>query len=482
LDRIIKNGMLITPGGTFPADVGIVGEHIAALGEELHGAVELDATGCYVLPGGIDPHVHLQMPVGGYVSSDDFTSGTVAAALGGTTTVIDFVEPEPGEPLLEALEKRRGQADGRVAVDYSLHMTIPTWHAAHPQSLDALPEVVAAGVPSFKLYMAYEGLRLDDAPLYRVMEAIADAGGLPIVHCENGPICETLRAQAVARGDTAPIYHALTRPPRQEAEAVSRAIDIAALAGSPLYVVHVSCEEALGRIQAARAQGEEVYGETCPQYLLLNGMALDLPGGKRLICSPPLRTKEDNEALWGGLAFEDLDVLATDHCPFTAAEKAHHTDFTTIPGGLPSIEARLSLAHSFGRRHWLTLERWIEVCCANPARIFGLARKGQIAPGFDADLVVFDPSRRVTLQAGKTLHERVDWSPYEGMRIQGWPRDVLSWGRVIVRDGEFVGQVGWGRFVHRESRSARWRRSTRPAITSSWWGGWWRFRPRRGCW
>ncbi|MBC8446107.1 MAG: amidohydrolase family protein, partial [Chloroflexi bacterium] len=216
MDVVICNGTLITPGGIFPADVGIVGERIVALGEKLHGAIELDATGCYVLPGGIDPHVHLQMPVGNYVSSDDFTSGTVAAALGGTTTVIDFVEPEPGEPLLEALEKRRAQADSRVAVDYSLHMTIPTWHASHPlgeglltEPMDTLSEVVAAGVPSFKLYLAYEGLRLDDVQLYRVMKAIASVGGLPIVHCENGPICEALRAQAVAQGNTTPIHHAL---------------------------------------------------------------------------------------------------------------------------------------------------------------------------------------------------------------------------------------------------------------------------------
>ncbi|MEE8391281.1 MAG: amidohydrolase family protein, partial [Anaerolineae bacterium] len=319
MDTVIRNGTLITPGGTFPADVGIAGERIAVLGEELHGAVELDATGCYVLPGGVDPHVHLQMPAGDYISSDDFTSGTVAAALGGTTTVIDFVEPEPGEPLLKALERRRAEADGRVAVDYSLHMTIPTWHAGHPESLDALPEVMAAGVPSFKLYLAYEGLRLDDAQLYRVMEAIADCGGLPIVHCENGPLCDELRAQAVAQGNVSPIYHALTRPPRQEAEAVSRVIDIAALAESPVYIVHVSCEESMLRIQAARARGEEVYGETCPQYLLLDGLALNRPGGERLICAPPLRTEKDNEAMWGGLAFEDLDVLATDHCPFTRA-------------------------------------------------------------------------------------------------------------------------------------------------------------------
>jgi dihydropyrimidinase len=453
MDIVIRNGTVISPGSVFPADVGIVGQRIAALGEELHGAVELDAAGCYVLPGGIDPHVHLQMPTKHYVSADDFASGTIAAALGGTTTVIDFTDPVAGEPLLDAHAKRRAKADGRVAIDYSLHMTVPTWHAAHPEALDALPEVVAAGVPSFKLYLAYEGLRLDDLQLYRVIKAIADVGGLPIVHCENGPVCAALRAQAVADGNILPIYHTLTRPPRQEAEAVSRAVDLAALSECAVYIVHVSCEESMARIQAARARGEEVLGETCPQYLLLDGLALERPGGERLICAPPLRTQEDNQALWGGLAFEDLDVLATDHCPFTAAEKSGHADFTTIPGGLPSIEARLSLAYHYGRRHWMTLERWVEVCCANPARIFGLHRKGQIAPGFDADLVIFDPHRWVTLQAGRTLHERVDWSPYEGLHIQGWPRDVLSRGRAVVREGEFVGQPGWGHFVPRQLAS-----------------------------
>lgn len=449
MDIVIRNGTLVTPAAVFPADVGIVGEQIAAVGKTLHGAVELDGSGCYVLPGGVDPHVHLQMELGACTSSDDFTSGTIAAALGGTTMVIDFVEPQPEEPLLEALEKRRAEADGRVAVDYGLHMTIPTWHAEHGYNLQ---EVVESGVPSFKLYLAYAGLRLDDAQLCRALQAISDIGGLPVVHCENGPVCEALRSQAVAQGNTSPIHHALTRPPRQEAEAVSRAIDLAALAGSQLYVVHVSCEEAMLRIQAARARGEEVYGETCPQYLLLNKAALELPGGERLICAPPLRTEKDNEALWGGLASGDLDVLATDHCPFTTAEKSDHADFNTIPGGLPSIEARLSLARHFGR---MTLERWVEVCCANPARLFGLHCKGQIVPGFDADLVIFDPNRCVTIQAGKTLHERVDWSPYEGLRVQGWSRDVLSRGRVIVRDGKFVGQPGWGRFKVRRTRQRR---------------------------
>jgi dihydropyrimidinase len=329
-------------------------------------------------------------------------------------------------------------------------MTIPTWHARHSTSLDDLLAVVEAGVSSFKLYLAYDGLRLEDVELYRAMNAIADVAGLPIVHCENGPLCEALRTQALAQGETSPIYHALTRPPRQEAEAVSRAIDIATLAGTPVYIVHISCEEVMERVRVAQANGDEVYGETCPQYLFLSEISLDLPGGELLICSPPLRTEEDNDALWGGLAFGDLDVLATDHCPFPAADKRGHADFTTIPGGLPSIEARLSLAYHSARQHGMTLERWADICCTNPARIFGLGHKGLITPGYDADLVIFDPAHSVTLQAGKTLHERVDWSPYEGMLIQGWPRHVLSRGRMVVRDFEFVGEPGWGRFVPRE--------------------------------
>ena len=443
MDVVIRNGTLITPGGVFPADVGVVGERIAVLGEELPGRVELDATGCYVLPGAIDPHVHLQMPVGGYVSADDFASGTVAAACGGTTTVIDFVEPASGEPFLDALAARRAEAGGSVAVDYCLHMTVPTWHTAHPEALDELPEVVAAGVSSFKLYLAYEGLLLNDVQLYTALRAVAAVGGLPIIHCENGPLCEQLRAEALAAGHTAPRYHALTRPRRQEAEAVSRAMDIAALAGSPLYVVHVSCAEAVARIAAARAQGEPVYGETCPHYLALTAGAFDGPHGERFVGSPPLRSKADQLALWDALAQGDLDVLSTDHCPFTAGEKAGHADFTTIPGGLPSIEARLGLAYTLGVcTGRITLERWVEVCCTAPARLFGLANKGYLAPGFEADLVVFDPQAEVVLSV-ESLHERVDWTPYEGMRLQGWPRHVLSRGRVVVRDGTFVGQLGW---------------------------------------
>ncbi len=451
MDLVIRNGTLIAPGSVFPADVGVIGERIAALGEGLRGRAEIDATGCYVLPGAIDPHVHFQMPVGDYVSADDFASGTVAAACGGATTVIDFADPADGESFLTALAARRAEADGRVAVDYGLHMTVPAWHADRSAALDGLQEVVAAGVSSFKLYMAYERLLLGDVQLYKALAAVAAAGGLPIVHCENGPLCEQFRAQALLAGHTAPRYHALTRPPRQEAEAVSRAIDIASLANTPLYIVHVSCAQAAARVAAARARGEPVYGETCPHYLALTAGALEGPNGERFVCAPPLRGKADQSALWDALAHGDLDVLATDHCPFTANEKAGHPNFTAIPGGLPSVESRLSLAYTLGvRAGRLTLERWGQVCCTAPARLFGLTGKGRLAPGFDADVVIFDPHVDIVLGVD-SLHERVDWTPYEGLRLSGWPRHVLSRGRVVVRDGAFVGESGWGRFVPRTS-------------------------------
>ncbi|HUT21269.1 MAG TPA: dihydropyrimidinase [Anaerolineae bacterium] len=453
MDITIRNGTVVTPSGSYPGDVGVVGERIAAVGKELRGGTELDVTGCYVLPGAIDPHVHLQMPAGAYVSADDFGSGTVAAACGGTTTVIDFVEPAPAEPFLDALTARRALADGRVAVDYGLHMTIPAWHAADRDALAMLPKVVAAGASSFKLYQAYGDLLLNDGLLYAALGAVVACGGLPIIHSENGPLCERLRADAVAAGHTAPRYHALTRPPRQEAEAVGRAVDIAALAGSPLYIVHVSCAEAAARIAAARARGELVYGETCPQYLTLTADALDGPDGERFVCAPPLRRESDRIALWRALSGGELDVVATDHCPFTTEEKSGHADFTSIPGGLGAIEARLSLVHTLGvRGGCITRERWVETCCTAPARLFGLTRKGHVMPGFDADLVVFDPQAKIVLGVD-TLHERVDWTPYEGLQLCGWPRHVLSRGKIIVRDGEFVGEPGWGRFVPRERRA-----------------------------
>jgi dihydropyrimidinase len=443
-DTVITGGLLVTASETVLADVAIEGERIVAVGLGLEGERIIDATGCYVLPGGVDAHVHLQMWVGRYRSSDTFTSGTVAAALGGTTTVVDFVEPRDGQPMMAALAERRQEADAQVATDYGLHMTVPAWHADH--ALQEVPAVMEAGIHSFKLYQAYGRLRLDDAHLYKVLRTMANCGGLPILHSENGPVIDLLREGAIRSGHTEPIWHARTRPAVLEGQAVAGAVRLAQLAGSAIYIVHVSCAEAAEAVADARRRGEPVFAETCPQYLFLTEHSLAAENGQRFVCAPPLRSESDQTELWQALALGDLQVISTDHCPFMAAEKAAERAFTQIPGGLPSIEARLSLIHDAARRGLLTLNQWADRCCTQPASMFRLPRKGHVAPGYDADLVVFDPEQEVTLSA-KRLHEQVDWTPYEGVLVRGWPRHVLSRGEQIVRDGEFVGKVGRGRFL-----------------------------------
>jgi dihydropyrimidinase len=299
--------------------------------------------------------------------------------------------------------------------------------------------------------MAYQGLRLDDAQLYSVLKRLSAAqGALPIIHCENGLVCDELRKEALSLGHYSPVYHGLTRPALQEAEAVGRAMDIAGLADSPLYIVHVSCAEAMERISAAQRRGQRVFAETCPQYLALTAQVLEQPGGERFVCAPPPRGPEDHSALWRALSSGDIQVLATDHCPFTLSEKAAGSDFTEVPGGLPGVEARLALIFTLGVvTGRLSLSQWVDRCCSGPARMHGLRTKGQIAPGFDADLVIFDPNRDVVLTAD-TLHERVDWTPYEGLRLQGWPKTTICCGRVVVQDGMFVAEPGRGRFVARQ--------------------------------
>ena len=441
---VISNGTVVTAAAAFQADVGISGERIAAVGLGLRGEKQIDASGCYVIPGGVDPHVHLQMRVGQYTSSDTFASGTEAAACGGTTTVVDFVEPEGNESMLEALDKRRSEADGQVVVDYGLHMTIPAWHADH--ALDQIPQVMEAGIYSFKMYQAYGPLCLNDTRLYAALRVLGSLDALPILHSENGPMIDQLREEALAAGHTDPIWHARTRPSRLEGEAVGRALDIAHQAGSKLYIVHVSCLESLQRIDAARQRGQNALCETCPQYLFLTDDKLKAPKGELYICSPPLRKARDNDVLAGALSRGVIEVVSTDHCPFMAAEKAAQVGFTQIPGGVPSVEARLGLVHELARRGSLSLSGWVNTCCTAPARIFRLPGKGHIAPGFDADIVVFDPHRIVVLSA-EWLHEKVDWSPYEGIKLNGWPRDVFNRGAWVVRDGEFVGRTGRGRFL-----------------------------------
>ncbi len=449
LDLVIKNGTLITAEATYQADLAIRGERIAAIGEDLAGTTEIDASGKLVLPGAVDVHVHHQMPLpGGVVSADDFLTGTRAAACGGTTTIIDFVAAEPEESLLDALAARRAEAEGRAVIDYGLHMTIAPPDLA---KLAELPAVVEAGCPTFKLYMAY-GFRLKDDELWRALQAVHDVGGLPVVHAENWDVICLLIEQNLAAGRTAPHWHPRSRPAVMEGEAAGRVIDMARAIGTPLYIFHVSCAEVVARIAAARRQGLPVYGETCPQYLLLTEAAYDQPGvaGALPVCAPPLRTFVDQTRLWQALARDELQLISTDHCPFSRQDKARGLeDFSQIPGGVPSIESRFALTYSFGvQAGHFSLNRWVELCCTTPARLCGLTRKGHLAVGYDADVVIFDPELPMTLSP-ETLHENVDWTPYEGLTVTGWPAITISRGEIIVADGAFRGQAGRGRFIQR---------------------------------
>jgi dihydropyrimidinase len=448
-DLVIANGTVVTAEATMHADLGIRSGRIAAMGDRLVGLETLDASGLLVLPGAIDEHVHLQMPVGEFASSDDFYTGTAAAACGGTTAVIAFAEPKPDQPLIEALAARRGEADGKVVVDYGLHMTLSR---ADDETLAQLPASIEAGSATFKLYMAYEGLRLDDGGLLRALSALRIHGGRPLVHAENHHTIAYLTARALAKGRTGPENHPLTRPAIMEAEAIHRLLALARVTGTPLVLAHLSCALGLDEVLAARARGQTVWVETCPQYLLLDEEEYRRPGfeGAKFVMAPPPRTEADRQALWAALAAGEVDTVATDHCPFfyETQKTRGRDDFSRIPGGAPGIETRLALLYTHGvRAGRLTLERWVAACCTEPARRFGLApRKGTLAVGADADVVLFDPERRVRLSY-ETLHQNVDYCPYEGWELQGYPVTVLSRGEVIVRDGEFVGTAGRGRFL-----------------------------------
>lgn len=445
-DVVIQGGEVISGAEVKRADVGVLGGEIAEIAPGLSGKRILDARNCYVLPGGVDPHVHLQLQLGGRVSADSFAVGTVAAACGGTTTVIDFADPMPGETLHNALSARRAEAEGEVATDYALHMTIPTWHAADDAALGEIGALVRAGCATFKLYQAYPRMMLDDVALLRVCRRVAEAGGRVVLHSETGPVLDALREQAVASGHISPIWHERTRPAPLEATAVHRAAELAHLANCPLHIFHVGCRASIDEIVAARARGVDISGETCPQYLLLS--ADEHLGGQRgelYICAPPLRAPDDQRALWEALARGDLGMVSTDHCPWRASEK-QQADFTLIPGGVPSIEARLSLVYSegvlLGR---ISPQRWVEICCTQPARWMGLKHKGLLAPGYDADIVIFDPLQKKTLSVA-TLHESAGWTPYEGRQVTGWPRTVLLRGEVIVENEQFIGKK-IGRYV-----------------------------------
>ncbi len=455
---LVKGGTIVTSTGRYVADVYAEGDKIKSIGVDLDNPADevVDASGKYVLPGAIDPHTHISMPFMGTSAQDDYKTGTIAAACGGVTTVVDFDLQQKGESLLEAIERKQSWAEGKVAVDYSLH---PAVMDPRPEVIDEVKQAILDyGTPSFKIFMVYD-FRVDDATMIKLLEKTKKYGGLVQVHAENVYIIQHLNEVLEKEGKLEPYYHAVSRPNIAEEEAISRAAKMVELTGSRIYIVHLSSKEGLAKVQAARDRGIDVFAETCPQYLLLDEERYKEPdfGGAKYVMSPPLRTKESNAALWGGLNSGDLQVVATDHCPFDFYGKKDmfgKDDYKKIPNGAPGIETLLMLMHSEGVvKGRISLERMVDVVATGTARMFGLKDKGEIAVGKDADMVIFDPDQKFTITQPK-LHQNVDYTPYEGMEMTGMPYAVYSRGKRVAEwqedHVEFVGEVGRGRFVKRE--------------------------------
>jgi len=462
MPTLIKSGRIITAEQDYTADLYIDRGRIGAIGVDLPMKVEsvIDARGKLVIPGGIDVHTHLDMPFGGTVSSDDFETGTRAAAFGGTTAIIDFAIQAKGTKIREALDTWWKKADGKACTDYGLHMIITDLPDAHIEDMN---EMVREGISSFKLFMAYPGvLMVDDATIFKAMRKTAENGALICMHAENGSAIDVIVKKAVAEGKKAPIYHGLTRPTTAEAEAVNRAIALAEIAGVPVYIVHLSSFDALQRVAEARDKGLLAYAETCPQYLLLSIDDLDRPNfeGAKYVFTPPLREKWHQEKLWEGLRTNNLQVVSTDHCPFCFKEQKElgKDDFTKIPNGGPGIENRLQLLYESGvNQKRISLNRWVEITSTTPAKMFGMyPRKGTITVGSDADLVIWDPTKEHVISAA-THHMRVDYSMFEGFKVKGNAEVVLSRGEVIVDKGKWLGKAGRGQFIKRDAFAGAWR-------------------------
>jgi len=449
---LIKNGTVVTAKETRQADLLIEGERIQEIAPSITVEADtIDATGMLLFPGGIDVHTHLDMPFGGTTSSDDYETGTKAAAFGGTTTLIDFAIQPKGTRMRDALDTWWKKAEGRASIDYGLHMIVTDLGEAGLEDMD---DMVREGVASFKLFMAYPGvLMVDDATIFQALGRTAKNGAHICLHAENGGIID--------EGKTAPIYHALTRPVAAEAEAVHRAVAMSEISGAPVYIVHLSSEEALNEVRAARDRGVPVFAETCPQYLLLSIDEMNRPGfeGAKYVFTPPLREKHHPPKLWDGLKHDHLQVVSTDHCPFCFEDQKilGKDDFTKIPNGGPGVENRLQLLYHHGVNEGrLSLNRFVELVSTTPARLFGLyPRKGELAPGSDADIVVWDPNAEHVISA-KTHHMRVDYSMFEGFRVKGNARMVFSRGEKIVDKGSFLGRTGRGAFRKRAARGGAW--------------------------
>ncbi|MFI6957481.1 dihydropyrimidinase [Nocardia sp. NPDC050408] len=462
----IHGGTVVSATGSQLLDVLVDGEAIVAvlqpgataLGANLGESAEMviDATGKYVIPGGVDGHTHMQLPFGGTEASDTFETGTRAAAWGGTTTIVDFAVQKPGERVQDTLALWHEKAAGNCAIDYSFHQIIGE---VNDESLKGMSELVAEGVTSFKFFMAYPGVFYsDDGQILRAMQSAGDLGALLMMHAENGIAIDALVEQALARGETSPYYHGVTRPWQMEEEATHRAIMLAQLTNAPLYIVHVSAKQAMEQIAAARGNGQNVFGETCPQYLYLSlEEHLGAPGfeGAKWVCSTPLRSRAQGhqDELWRYIRTGDVTSVSTDHCPFCMKDQKELGlgDFSKIPNGIGGVEHRMDLMFQGVKNGLISLERWVEVCCTTPARMFGMyPRKGVISPGADADIVIYDPNGHTSIGFGKTHHMNMDHSAWEGFEIDGHVDTVLSRGRVIVDDGAYLGRTGHGRFIARE--------------------------------
>jgi dihydropyrimidinase len=462
MSTLIKNGTVVNADGQRKADVLLAGETIQKIAPDLpaDGHAVIDATGLLVMPGGVDVHTHLDMPFGGTVSADDYRTGTIAAAVGGTTTVIDFVLQSRGHTMAEALETWLGKSNGKACVDFGLHMAVTDLGPGDgSQGLAEMETMVAKGISSFKLFMAYPNvLMIDDGLMYKVMHKAGTLNALCCVHAENGHVIDVVVARMIAEGKTAPHFHAHSRSAKAEAEATHRAIHIGDIAGCAVYIVHLSNDDALRELKHAQQRGLRALAETCPQYLVLS-LEEHMPGKSwdeaKFVFTPPLREKHNQAPLWKALADGTLSVVSTDHCPFRFADQKSlgKDDFTKIPNGGPGIENRMQILWQFGvNAGQLTPEKFVELCCTAPARIFGMPQKGVLAPGKDADVLLWDPKVSYTITAA-TQAMATDYSMFEGWKVTGNTRHVFSRGELVVKDGRWIGQTGRGRFLKREANA-----------------------------
>jgi dihydropyrimidinase len=453
MSTLIKNGRIITATDDYVSDIFIDGEKIDTIASHLTLPADktIDAAGKLVIPGGIDPHVHMQLPFGGTVSSDDFQSGTLAAAWGGTTTIIDFAIQYKGKTFQQTLDDWHAKADGKCAIDYGFHLAVTEYEPRHAPEFK---KVIDAGVTTFKLFLAYPGVFLvDDRTMFRVMQSAGKAGGLTLVHAENGLVIEEMIQNLVAAGKLEPKYHAISRPSVTEADGIYRALRVAELADAPVFIVHVSTADGAEEIRRARARGNSAFGETCTQYLFFDDSKYDQPNfeGAKYVFTPPLRPKENIEPLWNALKLGYLQEVSTDHCPFNfkGQKELGRSSFTKIPNGGPGVEDRLAMVYHGAMQHGFSLNKWVEITSTASAKMFGMyPKKGTIAAGSDADIVIFDPHKQQTRSA-KTHHQNCDYNLFEAIKIKGAVETVLSRGKTIIENGQYTGKPGDGKFLKR---------------------------------